>query len=50
MNLQISEDYVTYSNQLVIPPAASYHAITRMTHTVVPVSCHFQRWDFVIVL
>ncbi|XP_073350946.1 zona pellucida sperm-binding protein 3-like [Pagrus major] len=45
--LTTSEDYVIYSNQLVISPAASYHGITRMTHTVVPVSCHFQRTHLV---
>ncbi|KAE8283103.1 Zona pellucida sperm-binding protein 3 [Larimichthys crocea] len=45
--LTVSGDSVIYSNQLVISPAASYHGITRMTHTVVPVSCHYKRTHFV---
>ncbi|XP_029293959.1 LOW QUALITY PROTEIN: zona pellucida sperm-binding protein 3-like [Cottoperca gobio] len=45
--LSISEDYVTYSNHLIISPAASYYGITRRAHAVVPVSCHYQRKYFV---
>ncbi|XP_071329992.1 zona pellucida sperm-binding protein 3-like [Trachinotus anak] len=45
--LTISGDSVTYSNKLIFSPAASYHGITRMTHAVVPVSCHYKRTHFV---
>ncbi|XP_076609592.1 zona pellucida sperm-binding protein 3-like [Chaetodon auriga] len=45
--LSISEDSVIYSNKLVISPAASYHGITRMSHAVVPVSCHYKRTHLV---
>ncbi|GAA6229580.1 zona pellucida sperm-binding protein 3-like [Lates japonicus] len=45
--LTISEDSVIYSNKLTFSPAASYHGITRMTHAVVPVSCHYKKTHFV---
>ncbi|XP_035511055.1 zona pellucida sperm-binding protein 3-like [Morone saxatilis] len=45
--LTISEDSVSYSNKLIVSPAASYHGITRTTHAVVPVSCHYKRTHFV---
>ncbi|XP_044037915.1 zona pellucida sperm-binding protein 3-like [Siniperca chuatsi] len=45
--LTISEDSVIYSNNLIISPVASYHGITRTTHAVVPVSCHYKRTHFV---
>ncbi|XP_067426690.1 zona pellucida sperm-binding protein 3-like isoform X3 [Thunnus thynnus] len=46
-NLTITEDSVIYSNELIFSPASSYHGITRMTHAVVPVSCHYKRTHFV---
>ncbi|XP_061567189.1 zona pellucida sperm-binding protein 3-like [Cololabis saira] len=42
-NLSISGDDVIYSNKLIFRPTFSHHAITRMTHAVVPVSCHYKR-------
>ncbi|KAK9534976.1 hypothetical protein VZT92_007386 [Zoarces viviparus] len=45
--LTISDDAVIYSNKLIVSPAASYLGITRRTHAVVPVSCHYKRTHLV---
>ncbi|XP_068434484.1 zona pellucida sperm-binding protein 3-like [Clinocottus analis] len=45
--LTMSEDFVIYSNELMISPAAGYHGITRRTNAVVPVSCHYKRTHLV---
>ncbi|XP_068434847.1 zona pellucida sperm-binding protein 3-like [Clinocottus analis] len=45
--LTISEDFVIYSNELMISPAAGYHGITRRTNAVVPVSCRYKRTHLV---
>nr|ALT10057.1 zona pellucida protein ZPC3 [Eleginops maclovinus] len=41
-----SKDSVIYSNKLIILLAAGQHGITRTTHAVVPVSCHYKRTQF----
>ncbi|KAM6965901.1 zona pellucida sperm-binding protein 3-like [Tautogolabrus adspersus] len=45
--LTMTEDFVIYSNKLIVSPAARYHGITRTTPAVVPVSCHYKRTHFV---
>uniref|UniRef100_A0A8C2WQU8 Zona pellucida sperm-binding protein 3 n=2 Tax=Cyclopterus lumpus TaxID=8103 RepID=A0A8C2WQU8_CYCLU len=45
--LTISDDFVIYSNELIISPADSYLGITRRMHAVVPVSCHYKRTQIV---
>nr|XP_020472149.1 zona pellucida sperm-binding protein 3-like [Monopterus albus] len=45
--LTMSEDFVTYSNQLMFSPATSHHGVTRMIRAVVPVNCHYKRTHFV---
>ncbi|XP_056264053.1 zona pellucida sperm-binding protein 3-like [Pseudoliparis swirei] len=45
--LTIYDDYVTYSNELMISPSAGYLGITRRSYAAVPVSCYYKRTQIV---
>uniref|UniRef100_A0A665VBL2 Zona pellucida sperm-binding protein 3 n=1 Tax=Echeneis naucrates TaxID=173247 RepID=A0A665VBL2_ECHNA len=47
--LTVSADVLTYSNELVFSPPASFHGITRLIPAVVPVSCHYKRSNYIFL-